>query len=297
MQKLVSISKRPKHSIWEKMWSTRKIEQELEATQIETAPKAMFLSYIPKNGKVIDAGCGFGKWVILLNRLGYDIVGVDNSDLAINQLRNYDKNLKVEMGDILALNYPDNHFDAYISMGVVEHFEEGPIPALKEAYRVLKPNGIIFLSTPTVNIIRKILIGPFLYFVYKFPHIVDVLDFFRRILIENKFYIKKKSKSKFSRRRYHHFLEYRFSIFELENFLKKTNFEVIKTVPHDFPGSKDHAIGLGVDFPFLRERKGVNFKLNVLGKLISRLLNAISPWIACASVLCVAKVLKNEKNE
>ena len=279
------------------MWSTRKIEEELEATKIETAPKVMFLSYIPKNGKVIDAGCGFGKWVIKLHYLGYDIVGIDNSDLAVTELKNYDKNLKVEKGDILALNYPDNYFDAYISMGVVEHFEEGPIQALKEAYRVLKPNGIIFLSTPTVNIIRKILIGPFLKIVYKFPQIVDILDFFRRILIENTFYIRKKTKLKSSRKRYYHFLEYRFSISELENFLRETNYEVLKTVPHDFPGSKDHAIGLGVDFPFLRERKGVNFKLNTLGKIISRLLDAVSPWIACASVLCVARALKDERRD
>jgi ubiquinone/menaquinone biosynthesis C-methylase UbiE len=40
-------------------------------------------------------------------------------------------------------------------MGVVEHFEQGPLPALKEAYRVLKPDGMIFVSVPTFNIIRK----------------------------------------------------------------------------------------------------------------------------------------------
>ena len=63
--------------------------------------------------------------------------------------------------------------------------------------------------------------------------------------------------------------------------------------PHDFYGSKDHAVGLVEDFPFLAAYKGVNYRLNPLGKLISRTLDWISPWIACSSVLCVAKAQKD----
>ena len=95
-------------------------------------------------------------------------------------------------------------------------------------------------------------------------------------------------------KKYYHFEEYRFSIKELQDFLNKSNFEVIQTVPHDFHGSNDHAIGLGVDFPFLRALYSVNFKLNPFGKLLSRILEKISPWISCASVLCVGRALKEE---
>ena len=73
---------------------------------------------------------------------------------------------------------------------------------------------------------------------------------------------------------------------------KKSDFEVIKTVPHDFHDSRDHVIGIAVDFPFLKAPYSVNFKLNFIGKLISRILDSISPWIACTSVLCVGKSLK-----
>ena len=74
--------------------------------------------------------------------------------------------------------------------------------------------------------------------------------------------------------------------------MKKSNFKVIETVPHDFHGSKNHSIGLGVDFPYLKVRNSVNFELNYIGKLISHILDRISPWNACASVLCVGKSLK-----
>jgi ubiquinone/menaquinone biosynthesis C-methylase UbiE len=64
------------------------------------------------------------------------------------------------MGDILDIHYPDSSFDAYVSMGVIEHFEEGPGQALLEAHRVLKPDGLIFVSVPTVNTLRKVVRRP-----------------------------------------------------------------------------------------------------------------------------------------
>jgi SAM-dependent methyltransferase len=297
----------PESNRWDGMWTTRTIELELEACDLETPAKDLFLAYIPKGGRVIDGGCGFAKWVIYLKRLGYDIVGIDNNEIAVAKLKDFDGSLQVEFGDILDINYPDNAFDAYISMGVIEHFENGPQPALKEAYRVLKPNGLIFVSVPTVNTIRKLIRRPLRILVNVLPKSFIVLrsnwgkskriallaaavtmagilpERIVRIII--RIFFGQKS-------RYYHFSEYRYSISEVHNFLKESGFEIIKTVPHDFYGAKGHAIGLVGDFPFLAARNGANFRLNPVGRLISLTLNRISPWIACSSVLCVGRSLK-----
>lgn len=45
------------------------------------------------------------------------------------------------------LPYPDDAFDAVVSMDVVEHVED-PVPWLEEALRVLVPGGLLFLTTP-----------------------------------------------------------------------------------------------------------------------------------------------------
>lgn len=45
------------------------------------------------------------------------------------------------------LPYADDSFDAVVSMDVIEHVVD-PVPWVREALRVLKPNGVLFLTTP-----------------------------------------------------------------------------------------------------------------------------------------------------
>ena len=314
MQKEFYYDNRPQMELWDNMWTARSIEQELEACDLETPARDLFLAHVPEGGRVIDGGCGSGKWVIYLKRLGYDIVGIDNNELAINKLKDYDGSLQVELGDILDIHYPDSAFDAYLSMGVVEHFEDGPLPALKEAYRVLKPDGLIFVSVPTVNIMRTFVRRPCRILINVLPMSFKMLRSNCRMLRSSwgksrrsallaatgiiKDILLVRVLNIFFRRkqRYYHFMEYRYSISEVQNFLKQSGFETIKTVPHDLYGAKGHAAGLVVDFPFLAASDGVNFHLNRLGRLISRVSLKISPWIACSSVLCVARSLKDNSH-
>ena len=60
-------------------------------------------------------------------------------------------------GDVAALPYRDGSFDVYYSGGVVEHFEAGCHAALREARRVLRPNGVLLISVPYDSPMRKVL--------------------------------------------------------------------------------------------------------------------------------------------
>lgn len=103
--------------------------------------------YVPKNGKVLDAGAGTGLVGQELYRLGYrDLEAMDMSRAMLDEARSknvYGKLHEMVMGE--TLDFPDNHFDAIICVGVltVGHAEAD---ALEEFVRITRPDGhIVFM--------------------------------------------------------------------------------------------------------------------------------------------------------
>lgn len=114
-----------------------------------------FRKYIPKDGKIIEGGAGVGRWLVILKELGYDIEGIDFSKELVQRVKDEFPDIPYKVGNIFNLDYPNDYFDAYISMGVVEHFQKGPEKALREAYRVLKRGSILFCAVPYFNPVRQ----------------------------------------------------------------------------------------------------------------------------------------------
>lgn len=158
-------------NVWATIWK-REFDETMGNTERRTATmkrlqaEAIYLKikeYFTPGQLVLEGGCGLGQWVYLLSEEGYRAVGVEYSDWAVGKITAVVPDLDVRQGDVRCLDFQDNYFDGYMSFGVVEHFQSGPGEALREAERVLKPGGILFLSFPYMNIVRRV-VQPFLFF-------------------------------------------------------------------------------------------------------------------------------------
>jgi len=132
----------------------------------ETEVMPLIEKYMPRRGTILDAGCGRGGMLIHLHRMGYPIKGCELSQKNIQLIKDYAPDVEVDFQDILHFSYQDATFDAMLSYGVIEHFEDGPSRALREAHRVLKHEGLLFVSVPYRNpftdFVRNMKANPFL---------------------------------------------------------------------------------------------------------------------------------------
>lgn len=100
---------------------------------------------------MLEAGCGTGRYVAALAERGYRVEGIDFAEETIALVRKADPTLEVWAGDIRGIERPDGYYAAYVSLGVVEHFFEGPVEALEEAFRVLRSGGVALIAVPYLN--------------------------------------------------------------------------------------------------------------------------------------------------
>ena len=145
-------------SSWEEIWDNASIDAELEAAAYDRAQETIraYLPFLSKDDAHLEAGSGLSAIVITLRNLGYHVHGLDYAVNALRASRRYDAALPLTAGDVHRLPYRDNSFGSYLSFGVLEHFEHGMLPALKEAHRVVKPGGVVVLTIPYPNLIYKL---------------------------------------------------------------------------------------------------------------------------------------------
>jgi 2-polyprenyl-6-hydroxyphenyl methylase/3-demethylubiquinone-9 3-methyltransferase len=120
------------------------------------------LSSVPPGSKVLDLGCGNGSFLSLFADRGWQRFGTDFSPSGI---------------EIARKTYPDVHFfladaesaieeirehvgyaDAIIATEVIEHLY-APRAFLQTAYAVLKPGGLLVLTTPYHGYLKNLMLA------------------------------------------------------------------------------------------------------------------------------------------
>jgi len=108
-----------------------------------------FASRFLEGKNVIDIGCGAGYGSYMLLGAAQEVTGIDVDEEAVAHAKiNYEAdNLHFTLADVAAIPFPDNSFDAAVCFEVIEHIEN-PLDFLKEASRIIRPDGTFIISTP-----------------------------------------------------------------------------------------------------------------------------------------------------
>lgn len=111
--------------------------------------------YLKPDFVVLDAACGTGYGSEILARSVKKVVGLEISDHALDWGRKHHQRENVELrkADLnKKLDFSDNYFDAIVSFETLEHVANQD-NLLSEFKRVLRPGGVLIISSPDRDII------------------------------------------------------------------------------------------------------------------------------------------------
>ncbi len=129
------------HAYWDKVAQKKNFTHPL---QIER-----FRKVVPRDGVILDYGCGYGRTCAFLKKHGFrHVIGVDiSSEMIVRGLRR-DIDLDLRQLERETLPFDDNTFDACTLLAVLNCIptDNGQQTLMDELHRVLRTGGILYLS-------------------------------------------------------------------------------------------------------------------------------------------------------
>lgn len=155
----------PENLRFTRFWTPPDNNSSEHSRTIKRAKK--ILGIIPdfyKDKIVLDCGCGWGnasKWIIGIGSGGGNakqVIGIDVNPIVLEKLKTSVPidNLCFVGGNIYETNFENDLFDIIVCTEVIEHLDTDELELLLEEWkRILKLNGLVWISTPNKRFDRK----------------------------------------------------------------------------------------------------------------------------------------------
>ena len=143
---------------WDERWDSEALQRVLTDPPLHHYNRLlleMTKKHVPAGGRILEGGCGTGDKVALFRAHGFDAIGLDFAARTLERAHAIAPSLPLVQGDVRALPWTPDSFDAYWSLGVIEHFYDGYDAILAEMRRVLRPGGVLLLSVPALSLVRR----------------------------------------------------------------------------------------------------------------------------------------------
>lgn len=123
--------------------------KESDETYQEHVERYRFACPYIKDLVILDAACGAGFGSHMMSAFAKQVYAIDISQESIDYAKEKypAKNVTYQQMDVAQIKYPDRFFDAVVSFETIEHIP-APEAFLNEIRRILKPGGLLIISTP-----------------------------------------------------------------------------------------------------------------------------------------------------
>ena len=108
------------------------------------------MRHLPKlkeGNRLLDLGCGNGSFLLKARSAGWNVIGADFDPKAVAAARC--QGLDVRLGGVEEFNPENEQFDVVTLAHVIEHVHH-PVELLRACYRLLKPDGYLWIETPNI---------------------------------------------------------------------------------------------------------------------------------------------------
>lgn len=123
-------------------WFNRLIDD----LQFRAMRRALVMARLVPDSRILDVGCGTGRWVRRYLELGHQPTGVDATPGMLRIARQQGTTSPILAGEAFRLPFPGAAFDCVTDVTVVQHIPVELQPkAIGEMVRVLKPGGRLIL--------------------------------------------------------------------------------------------------------------------------------------------------------
>ena len=117
------------------------------------------ISRLKSGGSILDIGCSSGAFLSAMRGPAWELHGIEMEPATAERAR-ASTSAEVFVGDVMAAPYPPNRFDVITCFDVLEHVYD-PRQFLTKVQTWLKPDGILYLTTPNIDAWEARLLGSY----------------------------------------------------------------------------------------------------------------------------------------
>jgi 2-polyprenyl-3-methyl-5-hydroxy-6-metoxy-1,4-benzoquinol methylase len=130
----------------DRFWLKSLLEDDIPLRWLQRAKR---IEVYERKSRILDIGCGGGKFLRSLSRKNWEIHGTEISETAARNAASI-SGANVFVGKLKKARFKKNYFDVITLWHTFEHIPN-PLEILEEIYRILKKDGLLVIAVPNIE--------------------------------------------------------------------------------------------------------------------------------------------------